>query len=714
MTRAFPLRRRDLFRLLGGGIVVLVGSALPAARAQEARRLYPEDVNAYLVIGADGRVSAFSGKVELGQGALTAQAQMVAEELGIDLPMLEMVLGDTDRCPWDMGTFGSLTVRMFGPALRAAAAQARLTLLDLAARRLGVPRERLEAGHGVVSVIGEPARRVGYGELSKGARIVQVVGEKAVLRAAKDFAVMGRSPARLDGVAKVTGGALYAADIRRPGMLYARLLRPPVHGATLQQLDTTAAVVLPGVKVLREGELVAVLHADPQQAEQALESLRAQWREPPPGEPPLDPDSIFEHLLRRSGAPKRTLDRGDVAAARAAAPQVLQETYRKGYVAHAPIEPHAALAEWRDGRMTVWSSTQTPFPTRDTVAQALGLGPQAVRVVTPYVGGGFGGKSSGAQAVEAARLARLAGVPVQVAWTREEEFFFDTFDPAAVARVSAALGADGRIAFWDYEVCGAGERGSMLLYDVPHARVGVAGRAVVEGTATGGGPRLHPFNVGPWRAPGANMNTWAIESHIDALAVAARADPVAFRLRHLSEPRQRRVLEAAAAAFGWTPAPGPSGRGFGVACGLDAGTCVAAIAEVAVDRASGRVAVRRIVCAQDMGIVVNPEGAKMQIEGGLTMGLGYTLSEELRFRDGDVLDRNFSRYRIPRFSDVPRIEAVLVRNDELAPQGGGEPAITVTGAVVANAVFDAIGVRATRLPLTPQRLRQAMAEKVSA
>jgi nicotinate dehydrogenase subunit B len=662
MKIASGLNRREFFALAGGGIVMLVGLESAAVFGQDARRPYPEDFNAYLVIGNDGRVTVFSGKIEMGQGVLTSQAQMIAEELGVALSSIDMVLGDTDRCPWDMGTFGSLTTRMFGPALRAAGAQARLTLVALAAQRLGVPQERLAVRDGVVSVVGDASRQVSYGELSRGQRIAHVVDHKAILRAASEFSVMGRSPARMDGVEKVTGAAKYAADLRLPGMLYARLLRPPLHGAKLASLDATAAEALPGTRLLQT---------------------------------PTDQ--------------KTTMDRGDAGAARAGAARLFETTYRKGYVAHAPIEPHAALADVRGGKATVWASTQTPFPTRDLVAQALKLRPQDVRVITPFVGGGFGGKSAGPQAIEAARLSQIAGKPVQVAFSREEEFFYDTFDPAAVVRIASGLDQAGRISFWDEVVYAAGERGSALFYDVANTRTRLVGRTSFGGETDRAS--VHPFATGPWRAPGANMNVFAIESQIDIMASAAGVDPVEFRLRHLTDARLRRVLQAAADAFGWQAATGPGARGFGVACSLDAGTCVATMAEVKVDRASGKVRVIRMVCAQDMGIVVNPTGARMQIEGGLTMGLGYALSEELRFEGGRILDRNFDSYQIPRFADAPPIEAVLVKNDTLAPQGGGEPSITTTGAVLANAVFDAAGVRMLRLPMTPDRIRQAIAQK---
>jgi nicotinate dehydrogenase subunit B len=707
MSRSSGLSRRRFFQLAGGGIVMMVGLEPSAVLAQEAMRLYPEDFNAYLVIGANGRVTVFSGKIEMGQGVLTSQAQMVAEELGVELAAIDMVLGDTDRCPWDMGTFGSLTTRMFGPALRAAAAKARLALLSLAATKLGVAEERLVAKDGMVSVVGEPQRRASYAELSKGARIAQVVDRQAVLRAASDFSVMGQSPARLDGVEKVTGAAKYAADIRLPGILYARLLRPPAHGARLLALETAGAEAIAGTRVVRDGDMVAVLNADPEAAALSLGRLKADWQLPGTQ---LDSGNIFEHIALFPADQKNILERGDLSSARAATASLFETNYRKGYVAHAAIETHTALAEFRDGRMTVWASTQTPFPTRDLVAQSLGLSPKNVRVITPFVGGGFGGKSAGAQSIEAARLAKITGKPVQVAWSREEEFFHDTFDPAAVVKIVSGIGSDGKIALWDYSVYAAGERGVMLFYDVPNARIKLVGRTSYAPETTGAS--VHPFATGPWRAPGANMNVFAVESQIDIMARAAGVDPVAFRLRHLSDPRMRKVLQTAANAFGWKAGVTPSGRGFGVACSVDAGTCVATMAEVKVDRSSGAVKVLRMVCAQDMGIVVNPVGAKMQMEGGLTMGLGYVLSEELRFKSGEILDRNFGTYSIPRFSWVPRIEAILVKNDELAPQGGGEPSITTTGAVVANAVFDATGARLFQLPMTPERVRQAMATAI--
>lgn len=697
------LDRRRFFQLTGGGIAVFISLGPSALFGQQRGPAYPEDINAYLLIGADGRVKVFSGKIEMGQGVMTSQAQMAAEELGVAVESIDMVLGDTERCPWDMGTFGSMTTRFFGPALRAAAAEARLVLEKLAAEKLGVDPGRLVVEKGVVSVAGDAARKTTYGELALGKRIARLVDRKAVIRAASQFEVMGRSPRRIDALEKVTGRAQYAADVRLPGMLYARVLRPPAHGATVAALDVSAAERASGVTVVKQDDLVAVLHPDPEGAEKALGLIKARWNLP---SSTLDGETIFDHIVKTGGTSEVRQSRGDVSAGRTAAARVFETTYKKGYVAHAPIEPHAAVAEPKDGRMTVWASTQTPFPTRDRIAGALKLEPAKVRVVTPFLGGGFGGKSADLQALEAARLAQITGKPVQVAWTRQEEFFYDHFDPAAVVELVSGLDDQGKVVLWDAVVHAAGARGATLFYDVPNVRVRTHGQPSYGGESAGD---MHLFAVGPWRAPGANMNAFAMESQMDLMAAAAGVDPLEFRLRHLTDPRMRRVLQAAADAFGWKSAPGPSGTGRAVACSVDAGSYDALIAQVRVDAKVGSVAVERIVCAQDMGIVVNPDGAKMQMEGSITMGLGYALAEELRFRGGDVLDRNFGTYSIPRFSWVPAIETVIVRNDDLAPQGGGEPAIVATGAALANAVFDATGARIARLPMTPERLREGIA-----
>ena len=701
LARYTRMDRRKFVKALGGGILVLVSApavGVPAWDLEAQRRPYPTDINAYLHIAEDGKVTLYSGKIEMGQGVMTSLAQMAAEELGVDLGTMSVVMGDTASCPWDMGTFGSMTTRFFGPAVRAAAAQARLVLTDLAAQRLGAPRAGLTVENGVVYVKTNRSRHVSYGELAKGQQITHTVSEKAVLRSAREFTVMGRSPKRLDGHEKVTGAAKYAGDIRLPGMLYARILRPPAHGATPRSVDTSAANALSGVTVVNHDGLVAVLAADPETAEKALGVVKADWDVPAPT---VDTESIFEHLVSAAPGAETPDSGGDLAAGRASSAKTFDVTYYNSYVAHAPIEPHTAIADVKDGKATVWSSAQAPFTQRDAIARAISFRPDDVRVITPYVGGGFGGKTPGPQAVEAARLSQLAGKPVMVAWTRAEEFFYDTFRPAAVVKVASGIDAAGLITLWEYDVYGAGARGSDITYQIPNRRVRVFG--------DWGGRQpegYHPFAVGPWRAPSANTNRFAFEQQIDAMARAAGMDPLEFRIKNTKDPRMLRVLRAVAQAAHWTPraAPRKDGRGRGLAFGTDVGTYVAHVADVTVDRATGTVKVERVVCAQDMGIVVNPDGARLQSEGAITMGLGYCLSEEARFQGGRILDTNFDTYGFARFSWVPEIEVVLVPNDAVDPQGGGEPGIINMGAVIANAIYDATGVRLTRLAMTPARV----------
>lgn len=697
--------RRDFLKATGLFVFVIAdlpGSAQEPARLPAGRQGYPTDFNAYLHIKADGRVTCFSGKIEMGQGPGTSLAQLLAEELDVPLASVDVVLGDTDLCPWDMGTFGSLTIRQFGPVLREAAAEARAVLLQLAAERLAVPLDRLVVADGVVSDREKPGAQVTYGQLTEGRRIERRLGAKPTLEPVARFTIVGRPARRRDALDKVTGAARFAGDIVPPGgALHARILRPPAHGARLVGVDVTAAEKRPGVTVVRDGDLVAVLHAHWDEADRALAAVKAEFVRQ---DPPVDDRTIFDHLVKAAPAPQTAAEGGALAEGAARAVTRFDRTWLDSYVAHAPMEPHAAVAVMENGKVTVWAGTQTPFPLKNQVVQALKLPPEQVRVIAPYVGGGFGGKSASRQGVEAARLAVLTGKPVRVQWSREEEFFFDTFRPAAVIRIRAGLDEAGRIAFWDYDVVAAGDRGAAHFYDIPHHRT------TVRGSWAGAQvPGFHPFAVGPWRAPGANTNAFARESHVDVLAAAARVDPVAFRRRHLEDRRMIRVLEAAAKTFGWKPGPAPSGRGVGVACGVDAGTYVCLMAQVEVDKGAGRVRVLRLVCAQDMGVVVNPDGARQQIEGCLTMGLGYALSEEVHFRGGEVLDRNFDRYELPRFSWLPRLEAVLIDAPETPAQGGGEPAIVPVGAVLANAIFDATGVRLNRMPMTPARLREALA-----
>jgi nicotinate dehydrogenase subunit B len=693
--------RREFLKLVGGGVVILfsVGDSLFLEAQRRPDQQLPEDFNAFLRVAEDGRVSCFTGKIEMGQGVITSLAMMLADELQIPLDSVDMVMGDTDLCPWDMGTWGSMTTRFFGPPLRAAAAEARAVLIELAAERLQISPSELKVKDGVVFHPSQSDKSVTYAELTKGKKIARWLKKEKVLEKASDFTIVGTPVLHRDAVEKVTGGAKYAGDIREPGMLYARILRPPAHGAKLLSVDTSGAKQIDGARIIEEKDLIAALHDDPEMADLALSRIRAQWEKP---EARVDENSIFDHLLEVAPEGEVVSQGGNLAEGEKISKGIVEKKYLDGYVAHAALETHTALAKVEGNRVIVWASTQNPFGLKDEVIEALGLTLQDVRVITPYVGGGFGGKSSNRQAVEAAKLAKLSGKPVQVAWTRKEEFFYDTFRPAAVVKLKAGFGDSGRITLWDYGVYFAGERGAEHFYDIPHHRT------TSYGSGWRGVPGSHPFGTGAWRAPGNNTNTFARESQVDILAAEAGTDPLEFRLKNLKDKRMIRVWQAAAKAFGWTPAKAPSGRGYGMASGIDAGTYVAHMAEVEVDKKSGQVRVKRVVCAQDMGLSINPEGARIQMEGCITMGLGYALSEDIHFKGGEILDVNFDTYEIPRFSRLPRIETVLVEDKFAAPQGGGEPAIICMGAVIANAIFDAVGARVLQLPMTPERIKAVL------
>jgi isoquinoline 1-oxidoreductase len=694
--------RREFLSATGAGLFVFFPIA-PLV-AQEPARLptrmaAPSDFNAFLKIGADGRVAGFVGKVELGQGALTAFSELLADELDVLYDSIDMTAGDTDLCPYDMGTFGSMSMPLLGPAVRSAAAEARAVLLQMAGERFGSPVERLRVKDGVVTDSGDATKRVTYGQLVEGRRIERHL-PNVPRKNAGAFKVIGQSPRRKDALDKVTGKAKYAGDMTPPGLLHARILRPPAHGATLTSVDTSAAEKVPGVRVIKDNDLVAVLHERRDVADKAVALLKAQFRAAPAGQ---DDRTIFDHLLKTGPQPQVVGQSGNLADGEKLAVSVVEQTYLNSYVAHAAMEPHSATVSIENGKATVWASTQGPFSVKGAVAQALGLAQDNVRVIAGYVGGGFGGKTAAPQAVEAARLAKITGKPVQVVWDRAEEFYFDPFRPAAVVKIRAGLTAAGKIAFWDYAVVGAGDRGAATVYGIPHTRITSAG-----GWQGGNPPGMHPFDVGPWRAPSANTNTFAGESHIDMLASKAGVDPLAFRLNHLSDKRLIRVLQTAADKFGWKPGKAPSGRGVGISCGVYSSNYVAMCAEVAVDKSTGRVQVKRAVLAEDAGLVVNPDGTRQQMEGCITMGMGQALTEEVRFKDGAVLSQNFDSYELPRFSWLPKIETVLIDDQETPAAGSGEPPMINVASVLANAIFDAAGVRMPQLPMTPARILAAL------
>jgi nicotinate dehydrogenase subunit B len=696
---SFPLDRREFLQVLGSGIFVFFTVEDAAAwESERSQRSYPEDFNAYLRIGEDGRVTCFSGKIEQGQGNTTALAQMLAEELEVSFDSVDMVMGDTRLCPWDSGTNGSRSIKYFGPALRAAGAEAREVLIQLASEQLKLPRNRMTAKDGIVFDRSDSARRISYSALAKGQKIERHLSDKPALKSPSAFQVCGKSLPRKDGMDKVTGRAMYAGDIRLPGMLYARVLRPPAHGARLESVDVSAAGQVKDARVFRDGDLIAVLHPTPDGAESALLRIKADFTVP---QASLNDSNIFEHLQARASRAQVIEQKGDLAKGREAAAVNFEQTYFTPYIAHAPTETHSALVQVLEKEATVWISTQRPFGIQGEIARATGLPAESVRIITPYVGGGFGGKSQGQQAVEAARLSKLAGVPVQVVWTRAEEFFYDTFRPAALVKIASGLNDAHQIVFWDYQVYFAGERSSQMFYAVPNFQTSSAG-------GFGGGGDLHPFGTGAWRGPGSNTNVFARESQIDIMAARTGMDPVEFRLKNLTDARMIRVLKAAAERFHWTPGKAPSGRGQGVAILDYLGTYVAGMAEIAVDKSTGKISVKRVAVAQDMGPVINPEGARIQMEGCIIMGLSSVLTEEIRFQGGAIHDTNYDTYEITRFSWTPEIETVLIDNPDMPPQGCGEPTITCVAGMIGNALFDATGIRLNRLPLTAARIKEKL------
>ncbi len=664
--------------------------------AQDQRRKLPSDFNAFLRIDEDGKISCFTGKIEMGQGIITSLAQMLADEMNVRLDDVTMVMGDTDLCPWDMGTFGSMSTRFFGPPLRAAAAEARAVLLDLASEKLDVPADQLKISDGTIYDPVHPTKKVTYAQLTKGQKIERHLTKTPELEDPSEFTISGKPELRRDAYEKVTGQAKYSGDIRIPGMKYAKILRPPSHGATLKSADTSEAEKIEGVQIFRDGDFIAALHDFPDMAAIAVAKMKAEYDF---DEMPVDDKSIFDHLLNVATEGETVSEKGDLKAGEKASDKVFESKYLNSYVAHAPMEPHTAVAHLEGDKITVWASTQTPFRLQEEVARLLDFPLEKVRVITPFVGGGFGGKSHNQQAEEAARLAKMSGKPVIVVWDRKEEFFNDTFRPAAVVNVKSGIDKDGNITLWDYNQYFAGSRGSDTIYDVPHQKT----MSYMRGTS-----QVHPFGTGAWRAPGNNTNTFARESQIDIMAAAAGMDPLEFRLKNLKDEKMIAVLKAVADKFGWTPAKAPSGRGYGIALGTDAGTWVAHMAEVRVNEKTGRVKVVRVACAQDMGHAINPEGATIQMEGCITMGLGYALTEEVKFTGGEVHDHNFDSYTLPHFSWLPEIETVILHRPDAPPQGGGEPAIIAMGGLIANAVFDATGARLYQLPMTPARVLEAL------
>ena len=688
--RAPVYDRRQFIKNLGSGIIVTF--CLGDIALMNASYLSSDEdlnFNAYLRVKENGRVDCYTGKIEMGQGITTSLAQVLAEELEVSIYEVDMVMGDTELCPYDAGTWGSRTTRFTDPVIRAAAAEAREVLLGLAEEKLGVPKELLAVKEGVVYVKNDLSKKVTYAELTKGQKIVKSLKDKPEIKRSKDFKIIGKPILSLDAEAKVTGKAKYTADIKLPGMVYAKIVRPEVFGSEKLSVDASGLSKFQEVEFVEIDNLVAVVHEDPEVANKAMKSLKVVWKSP---ELKVNEETIFSYLEEQIKESKVFEEGGNLKSARSNSKEFIEAKYLDGYKAHACMETHAATCYFEGDKLTMWVSTQSPFGTRSQVARELHMQEEKVHVKQIFLGGGFGGKSFNSQAIEAALIARKVQKPVQLSFSRKEEFIYDRFRTAAVVNVGAGIDVNGKLTAWDFDIYCAGTRGTDLFYDIPNNRTRMFNKRGV-----------HPFGTGAWRAPGNNTTTFARESHIDVMAHAAGMDPFEFRMTNLKDQNMVATLQLAADTFGWAKEK-KSGHGYGIALGQDAGTLVALISEVEVNKQTGEVNVIRVVCSQDMGQVVNPHGATLQSEGGITMGIGYALYEEIAFEGGKMKTNNFNNYEFTRFSSTPKISCVFLDKMDAKPQGGGEPAIICVGASIANAVFDACGARVNRMPITPERV----------
>lgn len=662
------MKRRDFFAVLGGGIVVLLEEEIYAQETGGPRRggAVPVEIGAWLHIGETGVVTVYTGKVEVGQNARTSLTQAVVEELHAPPGSVKMVMGDTDLTPFDGGTVGSQTTPRMWPQIRRAAAAAREMLLDLAARKWSVDRATLTIADGKVSAGG---RSAGFGELTLGEKWTQTIPASVPLAAAAEWKVAGKSLPKVNGREMVTGAHKYTYDLKRPGMLHAKVLYPPQFGATLISLNASAAEAMPGVKVVHEGNFVAVAAAEPETAAKALAALKAEWKTVTPE---ADSHSVYQYF-------KQTAQGGAAASANLTA-------YTIAYIAHVPLEPRAAVAEWEGDKVTVWTGSQRPFGVRSELAKAFGIPEEKARVIVPDTGSGYGGKHQGDAALEAARIAKAVGKPVKRNWTREEEMTWAYFRPGGLIEVAGKAAADGTITEWEFHNYNSGGSGLQSPYSIPGKK-----------------EQFHqaksPLRQGSYRGLAATANHFVRESYMDELALSVKLDPLDFRLKNAKDERLRNVILAAADKFGWKARKKTAGRGFGIAAGFEKGGYVATCAEVAVDPKSGAVKVLRAVVAFECGAVVNPEHLRNQVEGGIAMGLGGALFEEIQFGEGKIVTNRLAKYRVPRFADMPVIESVLLDRKDLASAGAGETPIVGIAPAIGNAIFDANGKRIRRLPL---------------
>lgn len=668
------MNRREFFLVMGGGIVVwLVDDADAQESGGGARRgqnqAAPASLSAWLHIGETGAITVYTGKVEVGQNARTSLTQAVAEELPSPIASIHMVMGDTALTPYDQGTFGSQTTPRMWPQIRKAAAAAREMLLDIAAEKWKVDRATLRIADGKVSAGGHSA---GFGELAKGQQQQRTIPTSAALTPPKDWKIANTSVPKVNGRDLVTGTHRYTYDLRRPGMHYGKLLYPPSYGATLVTLDASAAEALPGVKVVRDGDFVGVTAPDVETAERALAALKAEWK---PLVAEASSKDVYEYFKKTARTP--------------AQPGLPLTSYNIAYIAHVPLEPRSAVAEWEGGKLTVWTGTQRPFGVRSELSSFFKIAEEDVRVIMPDTGSGYGGKHTGEAANEAARLARAVGKPVKRNWTREEEFMWAYLRPGGVIEAGAKVNPDGAIAEWEFHNYNSGGSGLASPY-------------AIAAKKEQSHPSKTPLKQGSYRGLAATANHFVRECYMDELAHSVGMDPLEFRLKNTKDDRLRDVIVAAADKFGWKQRRKTAGVGYGIAAGFEKGGYVATCAEITVT--NGVVKVRRAVIAFECGAVVNPAHLRNQVEGGLAMGLGGALFEQIDFADNKLINGKLSRYRVPRFADMPVIENVLLDRKDIPSAGSGETPIVGIAPAIGNAIFDATGRRIRALPMVPKGL----------
>lgn len=686
----------------------------------------------WLAIEPDGTVTVYSGKVELGTGTRTALAQIVAEELDVPFARVRMVMGDTARTPDEGYTAGSMTVERGGDALRQAAAEARAALLEMASERLDAAPQDLVMRDGVIADRHHPDRTVSYAGLMGGKRFEREITGNAPLKPADQYRVVGTSAPRVDLPAKVTGQPVFVQDLRLPGMLHGRVVRPPSPGAQLASLAEASVADVPGVRIVRLGHFVGVVAPREEHAARAAQQLKVEWRETTTLEPL---DDWYESLKTQPTEDEEPVNAGDVDDALAQAAARLDATYYQPFHAHASLGPSCAVADVREDGVTVWCSTQGPYPLRDALAQLLGRPPDQVRLVHAEGAGGYGHNGADDVAADAVLLSRAVGAPVRVQWSRQDEFVWEPKAAAMRMELRAGMDARGRVIAWQYEVWSPTHTGrprfaAQLLaaqtiagqpHPAPRFFYGAERNAPTNYDFSNQRVTLHylarvPLRTSSFRTLGGTGNTFANESFMDELAAAAQADPLEFRLRHLTDPRAREVLQAAADAAGWDRRPLPRPRQAGVAEGRGIAfgwyeneeALVACVAFVRVDTATGAVRVLRIVVAHDCGLIVNPDGVRNQVEGNVVQSLSRALKEEVRYDAAGVKSVDWETYPILTFSQVPPIEVILVNRPDEPSVGAGEPSSITTAPAVANAIFDATGARLRRVPFTPARVLAAL------